>query len=47
MREVLHRISIIYRVKKDNKSQTEIARTIGFSQATISKELTRNSGNRI
>ena len=47
MREVLRRISIIYRVKKDNKSQTEIAGTIGFSQGTISKELTRNSGKRI
>lgn len=37
---------IISRMKKDNKSQTEIARTIGFSQGTISKELKRNSGLR-
>jgi len=35
---------IISRMKKDNKSQAEIARTIGFSQGTISKELKRNSG---
>jgi len=35
---------IISRMKKDNKSQAEIARTIGFSQGTISKELARNSG---
>jgi len=33
-------------MKKDNKSQAEIARTIGFSQGTISKELKRNSGQR-
>lgn len=37
---------IISRMKKDNKSQVEIARTIGFSQGTISKELARNSGRR-
>jgi transposase, IS30 family len=37
---------IISRMKKDNKSQAEIARTIGFSQGTISKELKRNSGQR-
>ena len=37
---------IIARMDKDNKSQTEIARTIGFSQGTISKELSRNSGKR-
>ena len=37
---------IISRMKKDNKSQAEIARTIGFSQGTISKELKRNSGRR-
>jgi len=37
---------IIYRMMKDNKSQTEVARTLGFSQGTISKELRRNSGRR-
>ncbi|OYV06164.1 MAG: IS30 family transposase [Verrucomicrobiales bacterium VVV1] len=37
---------IIARMKKDKKPQTEIARMIGFSQGTISKELSRNSGKR-
>jgi IS30 family transposase len=37
---------IIARMKKDKKPQAEIARTIGFSQGTISKELSRNSGKR-
>lgn len=37
---------IIARMKKDKKTQTEIARTIGFSQSAISKELARNSGKR-
>ena len=37
---------IIYLMMKDNKSQTEVARTLGFSQGTISKELKRNSGQR-
>lgn len=37
---------IIARMKKDKKPQTEIARTIGFSQSAISKELARNSGKR-
>ena len=35
---------IISRMMKDNKPQTEIATTIGFSQGTIRKELNRNSG---
>lgn len=37
---------IISRMMKENKPQTEIARTLGFSQGTISKELSRNSGQR-
>lgn len=37
---------IIARMLEDNKSQTEIGRTIGFSQGTISKEISRNSGQR-
>lgn len=37
---------IISRMMKENKSQTEVARTLGFSQGTISKELKRNSGQR-
>ena len=37
---------IIARMKKDKKPQTEIARTIGFSQSAISKELARDSGKR-
>jgi len=37
---------IIYRLIKDKKSQQEIARVIGFSQGTISKELQRNSGKK-
>ena len=37
---------IIARMMKANKSQTEIASTIGFSQGTISKEISRNSGKR-
>lgn len=37
---------IIARMKKAKKSQNEIAMTIGFSQGTISKEISRNSGKR-
>jgi IS30 family transposase len=37
---------IIARMKKDKKPQTEIARTIGFSQGTVSKEISRNSGKK-
>jgi transposase, IS30 family len=37
---------IIHRMLKDKKSQTEIARTLGFSQSCISKEISRNSGKR-
>lgn len=33
---------IIFRMRKDKKKQAEIARVIGVSQATISKELNRN-----
>lgn len=33
----------IYRMKKEKKTQSEIARYIGVSQATISKELRRNA----
>ena len=33
---------IIFRMRKDKKTQAEIARVIGVSQATISKELNRN-----
>lgn len=35
----------IYRMRKDNKSQAEIARYIGVSQATVSKELRRNANS--
>jgi IS30 family transposase len=37
---------IIHRMLKDKKPQTEIARTLGFSQGSISKEIRRNSGKR-
>lgn len=37
---------VIYRMNKAGKNQTEIAETIGFSQGTISKEISRNSGQR-
>jgi IS30 family transposase len=37
---------IIYRMLKDKKPQTEIARTLGFSQGSISKEIRRNSGKK-
>ena len=33
----------IYRMRRDKKTQTEIARAIGVSQATVSKELSRNA----
>ena len=33
----------IYRMRKDKKTQSEIARYIGVSQATVSKELNRNA----
>ena len=33
----------IYRMRKDNKKQSEIVNYVGVSQATISKELKRNS----
>lgn len=32
----------IFRMKRDKKTQMEIARAIGVSQATVSKELSRN-----
>ncbi len=37
---------IIHRMLKDKKPQTEIARTLVFSQSCISKEISRNSGKR-
>ena len=37
---------IIYRMRKDKKTQSEIARYIGVSQATVSKELNRNDDTR-
>ena len=37
---------IIYRMRKAGKSQREIAHFLGFSQSTISKELSRNRGLR-
>lgn len=33
----------IYRMRKDNKKRSEIVNYVGVSQATISKELKRNS----
>ena len=36
----------IYRMRKDKKTQSEIARYIGVSQATVSKELRRNADTR-
>lgn len=33
----------IFRMRQDKKTQSEIARAIGFTQATVSKELKRNS----
>ena len=36
----------IYRMRKDKKTQSEIARYIGVSQATVSKELNRNADTR-
>jgi len=37
---------VIYNMRQDGISQIKIAQAIGFSQATISKELTRNKGQR-
>ena len=37
---------IIYRMRKAGNSQSEIAYVLGFSQSTISKELSRNRGQR-
>ena len=36
----------IYRMRKDKKTQSEIARYIGVSQAAVSKELGRNTDTR-
>ena len=36
----------IYRMRKDKKTQSEIARYIGVSQATVSKEFNRNADTR-
>ncbi len=33
----------IYRMRKDKRTQSEIARYIGVSQAVVSKELNRSS----
>lgn len=35
----------IFRMRREKKSQSEIARAIGVSQATVSKELSRNSNS--
>jgi IS30 family transposase len=37
---------VIYRMNQEGKIQQEIARVIGFSQSTVSKELSRNRGQR-
>ena len=37
---------VIYRMKQAGKRQSEIAEAVGFSQGTISKELSRNRGHR-
>lgn len=37
---------VIYRMNKEGKTQTEIAKAIGYSQGTVSKELKRNKGKR-
>ncbi len=37
---------VIYRMRKEGKTQREIATAIGFSQSAVSKELKRNSGPR-
>ena len=37
---------IIYRMRKAGNKQREIAHALGFSQSAISKELSRNYGNR-
>lgn len=37
---------VIYELKKEGYTQVEIGRVIGFSQSTVSKELTRNTGKR-
>lgn len=37
---------VIYRMNKAGKTQSEIAKAIGFSQGTVSKELSRNKGKR-
>ena len=36
--------AMIYSLKKVGKTQTEISAETGFSQPTISKELSRNTG---
>lgn len=36
--------AMIYLLKKEGKTQTEISQEIGFSQSTVSKELRRNIG---
>lgn len=38
--------AVIERMNKEGSTQAEIARTIGFSQSTVSKELRRNRGLR-
>ena len=37
---------VIYRMNRELKSQQEIAKTIGFSQSAVSKELSRNRGQK-
>ena len=51
MSEKYHRLcaekrKVIYNMNKADFSQAEIGRAIGFSQSTVSKELSRNKGQR-
>ena len=44
LREEDHQV--IYRMSKAGKTQQEIAQALGLSQSTVSKEMTRNRGQR-
>ena len=51
MNEKYHRLcaqdrKVIYNMNKTSISQAEIGQAIGFSQATVSKEISRNCGKR-
>jgi IS30 family transposase len=37
---------VIANIKQAGKTQSEIAQAVGFSQSTVSKELSRNHGKR-